>query len=473
MPTIAHLILGGVLATCLYYLSNGKFSKTHAFILFLNNYLGPDVGWVFGIAPITHSVVGWALFAFILAPFYYYFTRFTVTINGVRNIELVEREDGSKLPYLNTYFLVLAGGIMHVYLDGVINYGGTFYLIPPAFTAAKGLTWTIPDYIGLWRGGVLPVNPALALLVGIGFVFGFIAVFVWALVRFSKKAGAVAVLYVAAFMAWFYLAGVWSTAHSDAGAIFYVGTFWVTPLLLCVLSTRPVVLIHREHSRNPLAYAPTPHHLSTRILQGAYFLIGIVFAAAGALLLVFHDRLFDYLVGRGWFDAGLQARVGNASIIISVVLLGLGIIPLVCFFVTRKKGEHHKNLLGVGVWLFFTGILGAAVGLIAILFDDLLVGYAFSAFSDQIGGYISQDSAYAVVMLVGWLLLVLVSFNYACAVGLTLKNHTMWKVTVYYHLCLTWTIIGLVIACGLSETAVKQVIHEKGNQMSQIPANSE
>ncbi len=45
MPSIGHLLLGGMLSLILYYFGDKKnFTKYHAFILFVNNYLGPDLG---------------------------------------------------------------------------------------------------------------------------------------------------------------------------------------------------------------------------------------------------------------------------------------------------------------------------------------------------------------------------------------------------------------------------------------------
>ena len=99
MPSIAHFVMGGVIAICLYYISNGKFTKTHAFIFFLSNYLGPDIGWVFGIGYYSHSLLFWPLFALLVAYVYYYFTRFTIKIDGIKHIEIIDLE-GHKLHYL-------------------------------------------------------------------------------------------------------------------------------------------------------------------------------------------------------------------------------------------------------------------------------------------------------------------------------------------------------------------------------------
>ncbi|HEY0090292.1 MAG TPA: hypothetical protein VGB37_15695, partial [Candidatus Lokiarchaeia archaeon] len=90
MPSIAHLILGGIIGLCLYYISDGKFTKTHVFILFLCNYLGPDVGWVLGIGHYTHSLTFWPIFAIVLAYLYRYFTRFTIKTEGFKKFEIID-----------------------------------------------------------------------------------------------------------------------------------------------------------------------------------------------------------------------------------------------------------------------------------------------------------------------------------------------------------------------------------------------
>jgi hypothetical protein len=237
MPSIAHLILGAIVGTCLYYISDGKFSKTHVFVLFLNNYLGPDVGWVLGLGAITHSIIFWPVFAFILSYFYHYFTRFTIEIDGIKNIKLVDLER-HKLSYINVYFLVLAGGIMHNYLDGVMNRGGDFYIIPE-ISSYSGVTWTIDDFMQLWEIGFLGSFPIVALVVGVVLIFGFIFLFIWFLKKNSRKAGLITFTYITSFMVFFFLFGAITTGeHSDAGAIVYIGLFWAIPLACCVLSTR-------------------------------------------------------------------------------------------------------------------------------------------------------------------------------------------------------------------------------------------
>ena len=156
MPSIAHLVMGATIGTCLYYISNGKFTKTHVFIFFLCNYLGPDVGWVLGIGHYTHSLVFWPLFALILAYFYYYFTRFTIKFDGIKSIEIIDLE-GHKLHYFSTYMVVLAAGILHNYLDGIMNKGGSFRIIPQLPLSNDELHVTINDFMIFGEKGVFQI----------------------------------------------------------------------------------------------------------------------------------------------------------------------------------------------------------------------------------------------------------------------------------------------------------------------------
>ena len=238
MPSIAHLVMGGIIGICLYYISDGKFSKTHVFILFLGNYVGPDVGWVLGVGRFSHSLLFYPLFAVGLAYVYRYFTRFTIKINGIKDIEIIDLEN-YKLQYINTYFLVLAGGIMHLYLDSIMNKQGEFRIIPQLPFNFEEYIWTLEDFVNFGYDGVIQIYFLISIVVGISLIFGFVFVFIWFLKKNSKTAGIIVILYLIIFLIFFYLAGSISTMfHPDGGAIIYVGIFWCTPIILCVLSTK-------------------------------------------------------------------------------------------------------------------------------------------------------------------------------------------------------------------------------------------
>ncbi len=246
MPSIAHLVMGGIIGICLYYISDKKFSKTHVFILFLGNYVGPDVGWVLGIGRFSHSLVFWPVFAIGLAYVYHYFTRFTLRINGIKDIEIIDLEH-YKLDYLNTYFLVLAGGIMHLYLDGIMNKQGEFRIIPQMSFNSEEYTWLLEDFVNFGYYGVIRSNLLISIIIGISLIFGFVFVFIWFLKRNSKITGLIVTSYIIIFLIFFYLVGSISTMfHPDGGAIIYVAIFWGTPMILCVLSTKDFSIPQEE-----------------------------------------------------------------------------------------------------------------------------------------------------------------------------------------------------------------------------------
>jgi hypothetical protein len=376
MPSIAHLFFGGIFGIFLYYISDKKFSKYHVFVLFMNNYLGPDTGWVIGLGQYTHTVVGFTLYAFILAAFYYYFTRFNLKINGIKDIELIDQEK-PRLNYLNVYCLVLAGGIMHVYLDGMMNSGGVLRILPSISSIYGGLDMTIEDFMAFWTEGLLDGSSFLFLATGIVFIMGFILVFVWLLKTNEKRVVIYSILWVLGFSILFLLGGSIVTAeHSDVGALIYISIFWLTPLGLCVLSIKPITMIQKT------------------------------------------DK--------------------------------------------PPKARKNRNLLVISIILYVTGIIGLIAFPLAIAFSENIAQTIFDYVGEVIEEYVTLVELKSLVVINGVFFIVICGINLLCAVGLSIKNEKIWKLTVYYHLLLAWTVIGLTIACALSENAVKDAIKLTG-----------
>ena len=327
MPSIAHLILGGTIAICLYYVSDGKFTKTHAFIFFLCNYLGPDVGWVFGIGRITHSLLFWPLFALILAYFYHYFTRFTIKIDGIKNVELIDLE-GYKLHYLNTYLLVLAAGILHLYLDGIMNKEGEFRIIPQLPLNSEELYWTLNDLIVFGEEGVLQIHFLISMFIGVSLIFGFVFVYVLFLKKNSKKTAIIVCIYIVAFVIFFYCFGSITTMfHPDGGAIIYVSVFWALPLILCVLSTREFKFIKRAEKG---LIKPKKEYADKRLVKFyiiiVWFLItGLFFMFASLYYLIFSEAI----VKRAFSNYGDQLSAYFSYNEFRMLIITMGIINLV------------------------------------------------------------------------------------------------------------------------------------------------
>lgn len=379
MPSIAHLVLGGTIAICLYYISNGKFTKTHAFIFFLCNYLGPDVGWVLGIGRITHSLLFWPLFALILAYFYHYFTRFTIKIDGIKNVELIDLE-GYKLHYLNTYLLVLAAGILHLYLDGIMNKEGEFRIIPQLPLNSEELYLTLNDLIVFGKEEVLQIHFLISIFIGVSLIFGFVFLYILFLKKNSKKTAIIVCIYIVAFVIFFYCFGSITTMfHPDGGAIIYVSIFWALPLILCVLSTREFKFIRRDENG----------------------------------LIKLKEKSADKRLGKLFF---------------------------------------------IIAWLFISGLLLMIASILGFIHNDAILKHVYSNYGDRISPYFSQSEFLILLLTIETINLVISLINFFCVIGLLFKNKHVWKFAVYYHLILSWTIIGLTIACALNEKSVKKSI---------------
>lgn len=373
IPSIAHLVMGAAIGLCLYYISEGRFSKTHCFTLFLNSYLGPDVGWVIGIGRYSHSLLFWPIFAFFLAYVYHYFTRFTIKIDGIRNIELIDLER-YKLQYFNTFLLVLAAGIMHIYLDGVVNKGGKFSVIPEIIPVYEGLVWTYEDFFLFGVEGVFPLYTLVSMFIGVSLIFGFIFLFVWFLKNNSKKTALIVFIYIVVFIIFFYLVGSIATMfHLDGGALIFVGIFWVIPLMLCTMSVKDFKFMRNDTKT----------------------------------------------------------------------------------FVRTNRPQ--TKLLLVIIWLLVMGLISLIFSILGLINNETIVSSIYSRNEEQISEYFSYNDLFIMILAIEIVVLVISILNFMCVTGLLLKNKKVWKFTVYYHLIFSWTIIGLIIACVLSETPIKEM----------------
>ncbi len=247
MPTIAHFILAGIIGLSLYSISDGKFSKIHIFIFFMNNVWGPDLIATIGL-PISHSILLWPLCAYFLTFPYHYFTKFTVNLKSWRKFEIIELKE-KRLTFLQTFYLVLAGGIMHLYLDFMINNIGYIVLVP-SIANFDTVSFTLYDLNVLFKYGLFPINPILSVFIGGLFILGFIFLFIRFLKYYSKRESFLVLLYIIVFSVMFSLLGqTFTLSHPDLGAILYIMLFWGMPMILIVLSTKESKINLKNHKK--------------------------------------------------------------------------------------------------------------------------------------------------------------------------------------------------------------------------------
>jgi len=466
MPSIAHLVLGALLGICLYYISDGKFTKTHVLILFFNNYYGPDAGYLCGLGTYTHTLMFWPIFALILTVIYHYFTKFTIKINGIKNIEIIELDE-YKLSYLNTYFLVLAGGIMHIYLDGILNAAGVLMIIPPVGNY-EGLYPMLEDLVIFWQEGALDISRPISLFVGISFIFGFVLVYIYFLTTISKrnldKKVLIPILYIIAFIIFFYLAGwICTGVHPDAGAIIYVCLYWGAPLILCVLSTKEFQFLKGEKKVRVKSKEKAEIDLVIMNKYKIYYLIvGILAIIEGILLIIFNSNLINYLIQTEIFNSTHTTRLFQAFIFISIILMVIGILEIISgVYLGKENKTHNRNLLKVSIFLFIAGSIILVILAFLFFLNDVIIPYIFLEYGGVISQYFSYNDMLTFALIIEITFLIIALLDFICAFGLLLKNKNIWKFSVYYHLILGWTIFGLLAACFLSENSVKELFKIK------------
>lgn len=296
--------------------------------------------------------------------FYHYFSKFSLKSEKITQIELVEL-DKPKLNFLNVYFLMIAGGTMHNYLDSIINRGGVFPMTPE-------ISLTIQNFMDLWYEPAVEVNLIFSAIVGIMFIFGFIFIFVWFLKNYSLQNLIFPLIYITGFLILFHLTGSVTTLfHSDAGAIFYVFLIWLPVMGGISLSVKEFSHTRKDKKRFNLKERP--------------------------------KTLLNFI--SAWFLMG-------------------------------------------AIVLFFGSLLG-------LIFNEAIITWLFNEWGTQIEEYLTFTQVMETAIGLEVFLLCISALNFICTFGLIIRNRTLWRITIYYQFCISWTLIGLFIACLLSKDSIK------------------
>ncbi len=464
MPSIGHLLLGGMLSLILYYFGDKKkFTKYHAFILFVNNYLGPDLGWVLLIGEYTHTIVGFAIFALFIAFFFSYFTRFSPDF---KHKDLTEHP--KQVRYLNTLCLVIAGGTMHNYLDGIINHEGHFYIVPE-IGAVPEVSPTIQDFIDIWAHGALG-DSVIAIVVGMTFVMGFIYYFTHVLQHTSVKSLVGTAIYISAFLVCFYLLGNMTTYHGDAGAIFYSLLFWIFPLGLCLLSIKipektrvkaPITAVTPEDGPNEQETPPSSVKKETlggflaKISLAFFYVIGILLVVGGIGALAFTNVITGWVISHysSWFP--YAAELGNFLLVGGIFLIAAGAITMFVGYKLKRGGQADFRFSLLHAWQFIAAFFPILIGIVALTLTATLTQIIFTFLGDTIGGYVTTPQVMLLLQVVALVLIILGGINYLLGFGLLQRSERWRRIIFMYNICWAWSIVGLVFACYLSETGVR------------------
>jgi len=359
MPTIAHFILAGIIGLSFYSISDGKFSKIHIFIFFMNNVWGPDLIATIGL-PISHSILLWPLCAYFLTFPYHYFTKFTVNLKDWRKFEIVELKE-KRLTFSQTFFLVLAGGIMHLYLDFMINNMGYIVLVP-SIANFDTVSFTLYDLNVLFKYGLFPINPILSVFIGGFFILGFIFLFIRLLKFYSKREAILVLIYMIVFSVIFSLLGqTFTLSHPDLGAILYIMLFWGIPLILIVLSTKESKIISLKNRTNEKG---KKHRDQIKRISRILLFSGILIIIISLILMIYNAEIINYAISLN--PEGMSRYINFESGVLLAFLLELfgiifAVILVICSIGLAYRIEKIWYLtIYIGI-LFIWTVLGLAL----------------------------------------------------------------------------------------------------------------
>ena len=155
----------------------------------------------------------------------------------------------------------------------------------------------------------------------------------------------------------------------------------------------------------------------------------------------------------------------------AIVYVGLfWAIPLACCVLSTREFNYfqkatkttrekkNKNLVLITSWLFLVGSLGVVAMILGFSLNNALIAFIFDNYGAEMPSYLGPGEILAIALILEIIILTLSIISLTSAIGLKIRNERIWKFTIYCHLVVSWTIIGLYIACALSVKQVKETI---------------
>ncbi len=369
-------------------------------------------------------------------------------IKQYRYIDLIELKK-YRLSYLNTFYLVIAGGIMHNYLDDTINYAGRFNIFPQ-FGQIDSIRWTLDDFINLWTEGIIHEIQILSIIIGSILVFSFILIFILFLKKASRLTSILIIAHMLLFLVLFYILGKSITFHSDAGAIIFISIYWGLPLSLCVLSTQDFKYM-KNYKINRKDIQKPRKKIGIICIKLVFLSIGLFFLSFSFLCIIFQSVLLNFILS---FDIISQGTINNVNFyIIGGFFLFLGCFSLLVLFKIQSKSENNLPTLLVSLLSFFFIIFGIIIFLVTLFLDKEITNILLSNI-EETPEFLTSEFLSNIFIIVECLLLTLSILNLIMLIGLILRNNKIWRLTIVFYLFLSWTIIGLMISCYLSKDSL-------------------
>lgn len=239
MPTIAHSLLGGAISLILYAFtrkSDKRFTNRMVILLSLNSFIGPDLlnitytlvedmGALYNIHKIIHSIIGWPIWCLGIVWLFYY------VIN-------IKASDEDKLSLLQIYLILIAGGFFHFGMDLLTQ---SLWIFGIPISPWNEATINLNTFL---TGDDYPEGPLHALMpwfsMGEMFIIGiaFLICMIYALMKDNLKLTIIlSLLFLTTLLVCYWLFGsLIFGEEEDIGITLFYGAFFIGPLLLCFAS---------------------------------------------------------------------------------------------------------------------------------------------------------------------------------------------------------------------------------------------
>ncbi|MFX0072548.1 MAG: hypothetical protein ACFFAO_15795 [Candidatus Hermodarchaeota archaeon] len=304
MPTFGHICYGlCLLIPILYYTKTDQkpFNYKVAFIFLANNIYGPDLVGLFFVIP-THNILGFAIMAIPLSLVFSYSSRFSL-IKSDSAFPLKFIDEGIReVNWKNSYFITVAGGISHFFIDQFYHWEKEMHVWP-------GIDITHDEMLS-WGGTAYHVISPLMIIGDVVIVSSILL----SLYCFKKGYKETLILLLISTIITVLLMVFVSTAifwaEREFGAMVHCFVYVLIPLFLLMYAARDV-------KDNPIETPDVPKIQRKSLLKIVAF-ISILFALFMILYSYFAITSAGYLAELIAEDLG-----GNiAELTISVTILG-------------------------------------------------------------------------------------------------------------------------------------------------------
>lgn len=339
MPGASHFLYGLAFILPLMLFAREKVNSKAAIIFVLNNLCGPDSYWPFAFIPLNgHSLLGYPIWAVLLAFFYSYLSRFS--LQRTRGRFWLQDDGHNEVGWTNAYLLCVAGGICHFFIDMIGHLELDFPLVQEIY-----IPW---ESIQGWGAAYAHVFTPLV-VIGYAFQIAGALLTIHVLTKDTKNQYVFFAVFAGAIVLTTLIVGGFAFGELEVTMVFLIGVFFFTPFTL-------VAWVFKRLHDHPEVPQPSRFSVQQKLRIVFCMLIGL-----GLLLLV------ASIVG-GIYANQIGDYFGIGGLIVQIGAVAVGIASLVwlifTFLMIVKRSEKARQVVSGICLLVFVAILPPVLALI-------------------------------------------------------------------------------------------------------------